>query len=174
MLLRIATLFAVAAMAFVLFQRRALAEGLNVPANDGLGSGPDPRPRGIRNNNPTNIDDVGIPWKGRIGNDGRYVVFDSPVNGLRAGFLEIYDSIVRDGDNTIRKLVAQWAPPIENLTGSYQLSVANQTGIGIDSVLSYKVHAMPILKAIVRHENGQNPYPDSMFAAAYREAGKEL
>ena len=133
----------------------------------------DTRPRGIRNNNPTNIEDSKIPWRGRVGNDGRYVVFDTAINGLRAGYLEICDSIVRDGDDTIRTLIAQWAPPIENLTGAYQNSVRAQTGIAnIDTKLNYLRDATPLLKAIVQHENGQQPYTAQQFDAAFRAAGK--
>ena len=133
----------------------------------------DTRPRGIRNNNPTNIEDSKIPWRGRVGNDGRYVVFDTAINGLRAGYLEIWDSIVRDGDDTIRTLIRQWAPPIENLTGAYQNSVRAQTGIAnIDTKLNYLRDATPLLKAIVQHENGQQPYTAQQFDAAFRAAGK--
>ena len=133
----------------------------------------DARPRGIRNNNPTNIEDSSIPWRGRVGNDGRYVVFDTAINGLRAGYLEIWDSIVRDGDDTIRTLIRQWAPPIENLTGAYQNSVRAQTGIAnIDTKLNYLRDATPLLKAIVQHENGQQPYTAQQFDAAFRAAGK--
>ena len=133
----------------------------------------DTRPRGIRNNNPTNIEDSSIPWRGRVGNDGRYVVFDTAINGLRAGYLEIWDSITRDGDDTIRTLIRQWAPPIENLTGAYQNSVRAQTGIAnIDTKLNYLRDATPLLKAIVQHENGQQPYTAQQFDAAFRAAGK--
>jgi len=133
----------------------------------------DTRPRGIRNNNPTNIEDSKIPWRGRVGNDGRYVVFDTAINGLRAGYLEIWDSIVRDGDDTIRTLIRQWAPPIENLTGAYQNSVRAQTGIAnIDTKLNYLRDATPLLKAIVQHENGQQPYTAQQFDEAFRAAGK--
>ncbi len=164
------------ALAFVgitvaMLSRKALAE--TVTGETVLSDPKDTRPRGIRNNNPTNIEDSSIQWRGRIGNDGRYVVFDTAVNGLRAGFLEIYDSIVRDGDNTIRKLIAQWAPPIENLTGAYQNSVRQQTGIAsIDTILNYSRDAKPILRAIVRHENGQDPYTAVQYDDAFRAAGK--
>lgn len=132
----------------------------------------DTRPRGIRNNNPTNIEDSGIAWRGRIGNDGRYVIFDTPENGLRAGYLEIWDSIYHDGDDTIRTLIRQWAPPNENETAAYISSVSLQTKIGKDSKLNYARDATKILHAIVRHENGQDPYTSAQYDQAYREAGK--
>lgn len=173
MLLRVLALFAIVGSA-ILYVRRVAASPVLDVENTTMNDPEDKRPRGIRNNNPTNIEDSGIPWQGRIGNDGRYVVFDTEVHGLRAGFLEIYDSIVRDHDDTIRTLVSQWAPPFENLTGAYQQSVAQQTGIGLDTKLSYRTHAEKILRAIVRQENGYNPYSDAVYIAAYRAAGKEL
>lgn len=165
------------ALAFVgitaaMLSRRVLAAE-TITGETVLSDPKDTRPRGIRNNNPTNIEDSSIQWKGRIGNDGRYVVFDTAINGLRAGYLEIYDSIVRDGDNTIRKLIAQWAPPIENLTGAYQNSVRQQTGIAsIDTVLNYSRDSKALLRAIVRHENGQDPYTEFQYSEAFRAAGK--
>jgi len=172
---RIFALASVVGITAILFSRRALATetvtGETIMADPNVPA--DTRPRGIRNNNPTNIEDSKIPWRGRVGNDGRYVVFDTAVNGLRAGYLEIWDSIVRDGDDTIRTLIAQWAPPIENLTGAYQNSVRQQTGIAsVDTKLNYARDSKKLLGAIVRHENGQNPYTIQQYDDAYRAAGK--
>jgi hypothetical protein len=86
--------------------------------------------------------------------------------------LEIYDSIARDGDNTIRKLVHQWAPPTENLTGIYVRSVSRQTGIDPDEPLDYRRDVAKLIPAIVQHENGQQPYSVATIAEAIRAAGK--
>jgi len=132
----------------------------------------DNRPRGIRNNNPGNIEDGPIRWRGRVGNDGRYAIFDTPVNGIRAMALEIWDSIERDGDNTVRRLVMQWAPPTENLTGAYVASVAKQTGLQPDEILVYSRDVKGLIKAIVQHENGIMPYDEATIDGAIRAAGK--
>jgi len=129
-------------------------------------------PRGIRNNNPGNIEFTSIKWRGLVGSDGRYAVFDTPQNGLRAMALEIWDSITRDGDDTITKLINQWAPPTENLTGAYALSVSKQTGIGVTEQLVYRRDVAALMKAITKHENGVQPYPDSVIQSAIAAAGK--
>ena len=47
-------------------------------------------PKGIRNNNPMNLEfRTSIQWRGQLGSDGRFVVFDTPLNGLRAGMINI-------------------------------------------------------------------------------------
>ena len=38
----------------------------------------------IRNNNPGNIREAGIPWEGRVGSQSGFVTFDSPEMGVRA------------------------------------------------------------------------------------------
>ena len=130
------------------------------------------QPRGIRNNNPGNIEYTSIEWLGQIGNDGRYAVFSDAVFGIRAMALEIYDSIVRDGDDTIRKLINQWAPPTENLTGAYAAAISRQTGIGMDEKLLYERDVQPLIEAIIQHENGVQPYSLALIQRAIREAGK--
>ncbi|MBF4328050.1 structural protein P5, partial [Vibrio anguillarum] len=75
--------------------------------------------RGIRNNNPANIEDNGTPWRGRMGNDGRFIIFDSPVNGIRALARILNTYKVKHGLNTIEGIINRFAPPVENDTNSY-------------------------------------------------------
>src|SRR4051812_46965540 len=43
-------------------------------------------PRGIRNNNPGNIRflPAASAWRGQIGSDGSFGIYDTPANGVRA------------------------------------------------------------------------------------------
>lgn len=168
---------------FAFFTRKASADSVDAGGSDVPEVKPLPQlslpvatssssPRGIRNNNPGNIEFTSIAWRGQVGSDGRYAVFDTPVNGIRAMLLEIWDSIERDRDNTIRMLVRQWAPPNENDTSAYVNSVASQINYSADKVLSYQQHAIPLAQAITRHENGINPYTAQQFRDAYAAAGK--
>lgn len=130
-------------------------------------------PRGIRNNNPGNLEFVeSIAWRGQIGSDGRYAIFDSALDGIRAMMIDLHTGFVRDGENTIREIIAEWAPPNENLTAAYMDSVRQQTGYGIDEPLSWHSAVIPLAKAITVHENGENPYTDSLFQDAYMETGR--
>lgn len=74
-------------------------------------------PRGIRNNNPGNIDWIENPskrWRGMIRKEtpeegGRFAVFDSPANGVRAIAQELLLD-ERRGVRTIAGLISNWAP----------------------------------------------------------------
>lgn len=113
--------------------------------------------RGIRNNNPGNIR-AGDQWQGMTGIDGGgFVIFSAPEWGIRAMTVLIRNYRNLYGINTVRGIIARWAPPNENNTGAYISSVANQVGVGPDSELT-ESHIPALLRAIIRHENGSQPY----------------
>lgn len=118
-------------------------------------------PRGVRNNNPGNIEDNGTPWRGRVGNDGRFIVFDNPVNGIRA-ISRILDTYSSNGFTTLEKIISRWAPPVENNTESYiqhaekALKLTRYTPIG-------EQHKAALIKVIIQHENGVQPYSDKVI-----------
>lgn len=120
-------------------------------------------PRGIRNNNPGNIEWIEDParrWRGMIGRDGRYGVFDHPSNGVRAIGGELRANW-RRGQNTVRAIISEWAPSIENDTASYMRDVAAELGLdpvtGVDLPLSSS-RIPELAAAIIKHENGVQPY----------------
>lgn len=121
--------------------------------------------RGFRNNNPGNIEYTAAnQWVGQAGSDGRYVVFIDVRFGLRAigKLLDTYRD--RYGLNTIRGIIGRWAPPSENDTNSYVSSVSGYMGVGPDVLLSGDW--VPLVAAIVRHENGVNPFDDAFIREA--------
>jgi hypothetical protein len=72
-------------------------------------------PRGIRNNNPLNIRLVAKNrWQGRVppkhNSDGAFEQFHDPIMGLRAAAVLLIAHYDRRHLDTIRKLVAVWAP----------------------------------------------------------------
>lgn len=116
-------------------------------------------PRGIRNNNPGNIEwiaNAAKRWRGMIRADGRYGVFDTPANGVRAIGGEIRASF-RRGENTVAAVIQEWAPPSENDTVSYVRHVAAELGVGVDTPLSAS-RIPELAAAIIKHENGVQPY----------------
>lgn len=128
---------------------------------------------GIDNNNPTNLRYVeSIKWVGQIGSRKGFAVFDTAQNGLRAGFVNLWTGFNKYSANTVRKVITRLSPPNENPTQAYVIFVADRVGVTIDQPLTYGRHAIPIVKAIVRFENGRDPYPDSLYQAAYNSAGK--
>lgn len=130
-------------------------------------------PTGLRNNNPFNIEfRTSIQWRGQVGTDGRFVIFDSPLNGLRAGMINIHTQITANGFNTIRKLIQRLSPSIENPTENFITFVSEQTGIAAEQPIQYDRDILPLSKAIVTFENGENPFSDSLYEQALAETGR--
>lgn len=115
--------------------------------------------RGERNNNPGNIVKSANQWQGKIaGNDSRFETFDTPQNGIRA-LTKLLKNYIRQGNNTLRKIINKFAPPVENDTSAYLQSVSNLTGIPIDAPLTDTPEIIgPLVNAIISHENGRNIY----------------
>ncbi len=126
-------------------------------------------PRGIRNHNPGNLVLTTIAWKGKVPNaqntDGKFEQFTQPLWGIRAMFMDVRGDIEKDGLNTIRKLLTEYAPKFENNLAAYIQSVVSQVGIGPDARI-LPSHYLNLLKAIIRHENGKQPYSDALIIEA--------
>lgn len=121
--------------------------------------------RGLRNNNPGNIRH-GSDWQGlaAVQSDPSFATFVSPEYGIRAmaKLLQNYQTVY--GLNTVRQIISRWAPPTENDTGSYVNHVAELLGVHPDQSISV-ASALPVLiPAIVRHENGVQPYSAGTIA----------
>lgn len=114
-------------------------------------------PRGLRNNNPGNVRYLppSRAWEGQTGDDGAgYGVYSTMRNGVRATGRQLrkYSS---EGLNTIRAIIAKWAPSTENNTLAYVSAVAKE--LNISSVQPFDVDKrLPELAlAIFNHENGR-------------------
>ncbi len=121
-------------------------------------------PRGIRNNNPGNIELGDDAWQGMLPEqvDKRFIQFESPEYGIRAlaKLLRNYES--RYGINTITGIISRWAPTGENNTRAYIQQVSKQTGFAPDEVLNLNSsdHLFRLVQAIIHHENGMSYYDD--------------
>jgi len=142
--------------------------------------------RGIRNNNPGNIDyNPRNDWQGQVGLElgvpqPRFAVFDSPENGIRAlGKLLInyrgkdgMPGIGGTGIDTVRETIGRWAPGNENDTESYIKAVAR--AVGVETSQSIDIRKLAVLTsmvtAIIAHENGGNPYAPATIAEGVRRA----
>jgi TP901 family phage tail tape measure protein len=149
-------------------------ENFNGPTAKWLGIDPDSlngtskAPRGIRNNNPGNIEAGSFTARmGAIGSDGRFAIFDNIQKGL-AALATLLRSYARRGINTIGSIISRFAPPGENNTGSYISSVAKRLGIGTNSVLNLAdpTQLSKLMDSIIRVENGRNPYSMELLGAA--------
>lgn len=142
-------------------------------------------PRGIRNNNPGNIDyNPRNQWQGQLKPDpeieARFARFDTAENGIRAlGKLLInyrgkdgMPGVGGPGIDTIVETINRWAPSIENNTSAYVQAVARAVGVAPDQVIN--IRDLRILRAVVveiiRHENGGNPYSAAVIDEGVRRA----
>ena len=164
--------FAGVAIGALFIPRIAKGATVSVPENPDaqpLGTSP----KGIRNNNPMNLEfRSSIQWRGQLGTDGRFAVFDTPVNGIRAGMINIHTKMVRDGLNSVRKILNRLSPSFENPTESFITFVSRRMGVGADQPLTFAQHILPMSKAIVFFENGEDPYTDDQYREALRETGR--
>lgn len=131
-------------------------------------------PRGVRNNNPGNIEYNGTQWKGLDSppSDGRFARFVEPVYGIRA-LARVLDTYYRKhGINTVRGVINRWAPSTENDTGSYIEHVAEEVGASPDAPLNLTKPAVrvPLIAAIIEHENGQQPYATALIKRGVKMA----
>ncbi|WP_261666907.1 structural protein [Erwinia mallotivora] len=127
--------------------------------------------RGIRNNNPGNIR-WGDDWKGLVPQaqrtDKSFCQFTKPEYGIRAMIIILRNYQVKYGLRTITGIINRWAPPNENDTQAYIKSVAAATGTYADKPidLTDSRKLFPLLEAIIKHENGSQPYEFDVFVQA--------
>lgn len=119
------------------------------------------RSRGIRNNNPGNIDwTAANNWQGQLGRETgvanpRFARFDTMENGIRALAKNLLTYASR-GLDTVTEIINRWAPGNENDTGSYIRMVAREMGVDANAQLNLRDSAtlQRLTSAIIKHENG--------------------
>lgn len=140
--------------------------GINLPRDDGYGQGEgidqhsqsSRLPRGIRNNNPGNLNYAGQAGATKEGGSGgRFAIFESMQHGVAALYrqLQIY---FKRGINTLSSIVKTYAPASDNNNvDAYVSALAKATGKGANDVLDSGDTATiaRLMKGIVDHENGR-------------------
>ncbi|WP_367239251.1 structural protein P5 [Pseudomonas fulva] len=143
-------------------------------------------PRGVRNNNPGNIDyNPRNAWQGQLGLEvgvtkPRFGRFDHPENGIRAlGKLLLnyrgkdgMPGVGRPGIDTPLEFINRWAPASENDTNAYAQAIAKRLRVGVrDSIDISKPQILrELVVGIIVHENGSNPYPSALIDEGIRRA----
>jgi len=129
--------------------------------------------RGIRNNNPGNLEySKSNPWSGQTGDDGRFAKFETPEHGIRALGRNLL-SYQRQGIDTVNDIINRWAPPEDNNnTSAYIEAVCAQLGVTPDQPLdaSNPDTLKALCAAIIHHENGSQPYSDQQLATGVSAA----
>lgn len=134
-------------------------------------------PRGIRNHNPGNLRRSADPWQGLAATqtDAEFFQFASAKWGIRALARTLIAYQDKVGLRNIKQMIGRWAPPIENDTGAYVRVVAAAVGVGPEERIDVHDYALlrPLVLAIIKHENGQQPYTDAEVDAGLVLAGVE-
>lgn len=144
-------------------------------------------PRGIRNNNPGNIEKGASKWQGLAGNqsDSRFATFTDATWGIRALAVLLINYQDKYGLNTIEGIINRWAPPVENKTSAYVIDVVAAVKTLVPNTTKNKAidlhnhdYLFGIVSGIIRHENGAGPektlnqwYKDDVVNEALRRAG---
>lgn len=134
-------------------------------------------PRGIRNHNPGNLRRSADPWQGLAATqtDAEFFQFASAKWGIRALARTLIAYQDKVGLRNIKQMIGRWAPPVENDTGAYVRVVAVALGVGPEERIDVHDYAVlrPLVLAIIKHENGQQPYTDAEVDAGLVLAGVE-
>jgi hypothetical protein len=125
--------------------------------------------RGIRNNNPTNLEDAGIAWNGMTGVDsGGKLIFATMQDGLNAASKNLKNYAVLHGINTVDEAIRRWSATDQD---AYVSNVA--AFLGVDSQESIDLvdpnTRANMLRAIIRQEDGGAAallIPDSLIVNA--------
>lgn len=129
--------------------------------------------RGYRNNNPGNLRH-GSKWQGlaTTQTDTAFCQFVSMTMGMRA-LCKLLNNYIKNGHNTIQKIISRYAPSVENNTAAYITTVSQMVSIQADRILggvadegSIKSLAM-VAAAIVVIENGDRVHFHYWYCYAY-------
>lgn len=124
-------------------------------------------PRGIRNNNPGNLNYVGQRGAEKeSGPNGRFAVFQSMTDGVAALYKQL-NLYFQRGTNTIESIVKKYAPASDgNNVKAYVSSLMKATGKGANDILSSEdtQGMFALIKGIINHENGAGFVPDHQIA----------
>lgn len=136
-------------------------------------------PRGIRNHNPFNLRRSKDPWQGLAPKqtDPEFFQFISAPYGIRNGMRTLITYQDKHGLNTVRKIINRFAPPVENDTDAYIDHVAGRLGcLTPDDPIDVHDGAtmLALADAVIRHENGVNPYDDVTMRKALVLAGIDI
>ena len=133
--------------------------------------------RGVRNNNPGNIRKSADKWQGLAVQqpDAEFFTFTDATYGIRALARLLIQYQDKYNLRQISQIINRWAPTNENNTQAYINHVAKLTGFNAyDSLDMHKFeHLEPLVRAIITHENGTQPYTDSQITKGLVLAGVE-
>jgi hypothetical protein len=112
-----------------------------------------------------------VQWLGQIGCDPDFVIFSSPIYGIRA-MARILRSYKARGIVTLAGIIKTWAPPSENNTAAYISFVESVTGLRAGNTVAEKDYPK-LIEAMTRKENSINPYSPNQYYAGIAAANSD-
>lgn len=132
--------------------------------------------RGIRNHNPGNLRH-GPRWVGlaAVQSDPDFAQFTEPEFGIRA-LAKLLLGYRRRGIRTLAALVARYAPATENNCRAYEDALCLALGVRRTDAVDWSdaLTMRTLVAAIIRHENGRQPYSTGVLNEGLRRAGLEV
>ena len=125
-------------------------------------------PRGIRNNNPLNLEYGAFTIKmGAAGSDGRFATFPTMEHGICAAATNLIGYQTNRGINTVAGAIARWAPSNENNTQAYITFVCSVIGCGPDDHFDFRDHDFLfwMITAMGEEENGADAFNQNVTDA---------
>ena len=130
-----------------------------------MADGTEKLPRGIRNKNPGNIK-LGTEWDGLASeqSDPTFCIFGEVVMGIRALMKILLTYRFTHKKTDVDSIISRWAPPSENDTSAYIDFVCKEINVNpMDKLDNSIEHYLPLVKSIIRMENGKQPYYDELL-----------
>jgi len=138
-------------------------------------------PRGINLNNPMNLERNSISWQGAstLQDDPRFVRFETPEMGVRAGMKVLLTYQNKDDLQNISAIITKYAPPAENDTAAYISDVSAHCGVSPTDFFDVEVpdNMIRLAQAIIIHEQGHCPddstpfwYENDVYESAAKDA----
>jgi hypothetical protein len=133
-------------------------------------------PLGLRHNNPLNVRPLANhqTWRGQVGVTGsNFCIFATADEGIRAGALNLRNYQRFHGIDNLVKIVRRYAPAEDqNDEVAYVKSLENQTGWNAFQRLDLQDrHTLAnLVRAMIRHEQGVQPFPPEVIQAAVDNA----
>ena len=123
----------------------------------------------IKRNNPGNIRHSAVYWQGEVTPPGdTFCSFSTLEYGSRAMLKLLKRYIAVKQLNTVRKIIAVWAPPAENNTAAYIDYVARTLDVHPDDTLcANRDTLIALADAMTRVEHGKS-VPHAVWANAYK------
>lgn len=124
-------------------------------------------PRGLRNNNPLNIEKTNAkPWRGEIrpSQDPRFAQFESIEHGYRAAFKLLNNYQKLHGCTVLSDFINRWAPPAENNTSAYLKEVCRRARLeDVSTIDTRDEYTMRKIVAAMHYvENGVEADPEAV------------